>query len=386
MAYASIGGGSPIVRYTQAQADLIEAAVRGRDEQLSDAKCYFAMRYWNPFTEEVLSRIQSDGVTRLVIVPLYPQYSISTSGSSLKLLEDIFRRKPALWGPDKMQHTVVPSWYQRPGYVRAMSRLVLRELRSFSEEEMKEGLHVLFSAHGVPQSYIAAGDPYQRQIEECVRLVAKDVGYLLRTSPNMYLDKDGRRISDKTAKFLAGQLSDSSNSPEALYNTARAREGGADQTQQVQFHLSFQSRVGPVQWLRPYTDDTLSTLGKEQGVRNLVVVPVSFVSEHIETLEEIDMEYRELALNSGVKQWRRVPALNTDELFVKDMADLVVSRSSASLFEVLLRSVDRGTPRSRGASVVGLVQRQGLPRQSEGRERRRVRIIRTPCCGHPERD
>lgn len=92
----------------------------------------------------------------------------------------------------------------------------------------------------------------------------------------------------------------------------------------VSFSLSFQSRVGPIQWLRPYTDDALRSLGRK-GVRNLVVVPISFVSEHIETLEEIDMEYRELALENGIVNWRRVPALNTDPGFIADMADLVVS-------------------------------------------------------------
>ena len=103
----------------------------------------------------------------------------------------------------------------------------------------------------------------------------------------------------------------------------------------VKVHLSLQSRVGPVEWLRPYTDDVLPSLG-EQGVKNLVVVPISFVSEHIETLEEIDIEYRELALESGVTNWRRAPALNTDATFIDDMADMVadaLNEPSQSLTE-----------------------------------------------------
>lgn len=104
---------------------------------------------------------QNDGIDNMVIVPLYPQYSISTSGSSLKLLEHIFYREPELWGPDKVQHTVVPAWYYRPGYVRAMARLILNELASYTQTDMQQGLHILYSAHGVPQSYIEAGDPYQ---------------------------------------------------------------------------------------------------------------------------------------------------------------------------------------------------------------------------------
>lgn len=100
-AYKSIGGGSPIVNYTQAQANLITKRLR---EKGLDAKCYFAMRYWNPYTEEVLEQIHADGVNSLVILPLYPQYSISTSGSSLKLLQELFIQQPKKWGPDKVIH------------------------------------------------------------------------------------------------------------------------------------------------------------------------------------------------------------------------------------------------------------------------------------------
>lgn len=129
----------------------------------------------------------------------------------------------------------------------------------------------MFSAHGVPASYIEAGDPYKSQIIDCV---------------------------------------------ERIKSLLPSEEEG------VKVHLSFQSRVGPVEWLRPYTDDVLPSLG-EQGVKNLVVVPISFVSEHIETLEEIDLEYRELAEESGITNWRRSPALNTDATFINDMADMV---------------------------------------------------------------
>lgn len=304
LAYESIGGGSPIVKYTGAQAELIEKDLMERG---FDAKCYFAMRYWNPYTEEVLEQMQEDGVNTLVVAPLYPQYSISTSGSSLKLLRDIFLRKPQVWGPEKVLHTVVPAWYYRKGYVRAMARLILSEVASYTAEDMQEGVHVLFSAHGVPQSYIVAGDPYQRHVEECVRLIAGEVSSQL-------LDEKYRPpgMDQETAMALAGAFDGAAASSETDLNK-----------KEVQFHLSFQSRVGPVQWLKPYTETKLVELG-DSGVKNLVVVPVSFVSEHIETLEEIDMEYRELAEENGISNWRRVSALNTDEGFIKDMADMVV--------------------------------------------------------------
>lgn len=173
------------------------------------------------------------------------------------------------WG--KIRHTVIPAWYDRPGYVRSMGNLIKNEINKYTVEEKKEGIHVLFSAHGVPKSYIDIGDPYKDQIEKCVELIRQEY-----------------------------ELEDES----------------------ITTHLSYQSRVGPIEWLRPYTDDKLEELGK-QGVKNLVVVPVSFVSEHIETLEEIDMEYREVAEENGITNWRRVPALNMDENFISDLASMV---------------------------------------------------------------
>lgn len=246
-AYESIGGGSPIVMYTQAQADLIAESLGAKG---LDAKCYFAMRYWNPYTEEVLETMRKDGINSIVILPLYPQYSISTSGSSLKLLQEIFYQQPHIWGTDKVQHTVVPSWYYRKGYINTMAQLVLDEIKQYTESEvMDKGLHVLFSAHGVPESYILAGDPYKRQIEECVRLISKETSRLVEESSS-----DGKNI---------------------LLSSTGAGMGNAI-NQQIKFHLSFQSRVGPVQWLRPYTETVLEELGKE-GVKNLIVVPVSLL-------------------------------------------------------------------------------------------------------------
>ena len=277
-AYESIGGGSPILKYSNEQADLVKKSLK--EKYNLSVKTYIGMRYWHPFTEEALEEIQKDKINALVIIPLYPQFSISTSGSSLRVLQEEFSARAAKYGD--MIHTVVPSWYGRPGYVKAVSNLIQTELDGFTAEQIADaktrspnlpGKHILFSAHGVPKSYIDAGDPYKRQIEECV----KNIG-------------------------------------DQLYKT--------NSKEDLQIHLSYQSRVGPIEWLRPYTDDVLPELG-QKGVSNLVVVPISFVSEHIETLEEIDLEYRELAEESGVINWRRCPALNTDETFIEDMADMI---------------------------------------------------------------
>lgn len=275
-AYASIGGGSPILQYTNAQAKLLSESFE--EKYKMPIKTYVGMRYWKPYTEEALEEIRRDKVKALVILPLYPQFSISTSGSSLRVLQEDFSKRS--YGD--MVHTVVPSWYDRPGYVKAISNLIQAEVDSFTDSEKAEAkrsaanlapVHILFSAHGVPKSYIEAGDPYQRQMEKCIDTIK--------------------------AKLYE------TNSPENLT-----------------IHLSYQSRVGPIEWLRPYTDDVLPELG-ESGVQNLVVVPISFVSEHIETLEEIDIEYRELAEENGISNWRRCPAPNTDPTFIGDMADMV---------------------------------------------------------------
>ncbi|CAM9624158.1 unnamed protein product [Laminaria digitata] len=286
-AYESIGGGSPIVSWTNAQAAAIASQLEGKG--LSSTKCYVGMRYWHPFTEAALEAIEKDGINALVILPLYPQFSISTSGSSLRVLNEEFTRRPEQWGHKNVVHTVVPSYHDRPGYVNAMAALVAKEVAQYTPEQRMEGVQVLFSAHGVPKSYIDAGDPYKTQIESCVKLISGKVDAI-----------------------------NAEGGPDAKPGSVGAATGV------VTYHLSYQSRVGPVEWLQPYTDGKIHELA-DNGCKNLVVVPVSFVSEHIETLEEIDMEYREVAEEAGITNWRRrVPALNTDPAFIEDMADMVV--------------------------------------------------------------
>lgn len=259
--YSEIGGGSPIRRITEQQADALEARLEAAGQP---AETYIGMRYWYPFTEEAIARIKRDRIEELVVLPLYPQYSISTSGSSFRLLQKLWKEDPSL---EQIRYTVIPSWYARPGYVKAMADLIAQELDQLPNPSAG---HIFFSAHGVPVSYVEeAGDPYQREIEHCVDLIMKALG----------------RPNDHT--------------------------------------LAYQSRVGPVEWLQPYTEDAIEELA-EKGIDNLVVVPISFVSEHIETLQEIDIEYREIAEEAGIETFRRVPALNTHPGFIDDMAKMVV--------------------------------------------------------------
>jgi len=259
--YRLIGGGSPLRRITEEQGWALAESLQQKGQE---ANVYVGMRYWHPFTEEAIARIKRDHIDRLVILPLYPQFSISTSGSSFRLLEQLWQEDPVL---EQVDYTVIPSWYDRPGYIQAMADSIAQELDQFPQPNK---VPIFFSAHGVPQSYVEeAGDPYQQEIETCTALIMERLN-----RPNHHI-------------------------------------------------LGYQSRVGPVEWLKPYTEEVIQDLGA-QGVQDLVVVPISFISEHIETLQEIDMEYRELAEEVGIHNFRRVPALNTHPIFINDLADLVL--------------------------------------------------------------
>jgi len=263
-AYRSIGGGSPLRRITEQQARELQSNLRQRG---IEATSYVAMRYWHPFTESAVADIKADGIDEVVVLPLYPHFSISTSGSSFRELQRLRQADPTF---SKLPIRCIRSYYNDPGYIGAMAELIAREIQACPQADQA---HVFFSAHGVPKSYVEeAGDPYQQEIEGCAQLI---------------MDK------------LQEQL------------------GHANP-----FTLAYQSRVGPVEWLKPYTDDALHELG-EAGVKDLVVVPISFVSEHIETLEEIDIEYREIATEAGITNFRRVPALDTTPSFINGLADLV---------------------------------------------------------------
>lgn len=282
--YASIGGGSPLRKITNEQANALTLALEAKKK---DVSVYVGMRYWYPFTEEAVQQIKRDKITRLVVLPLYPQFSISTTGSSLRVLQNMFREDAYL---SNLPVAIIRSWYRREGYVKSMADLIEKELQSFSNPNE---VMIFFSAHGVPLSYVEeAGDPYKEQMEDCIFLIMREL---------------------------------------------KARGINNHHT------LAYQSRVGPVQWLKPYTDEVLVELG-QKGVKSLLAVPVSFVSEHIETLEEIDMEYKELALESGIENWGRVPALNCTSSFITDLADAVIqalpSATPMSTLEIASEEAD----------------------------------------------
>ena len=262
--YQLIGGGSPLRRITDEQAEALREELTRRG---IEAKVYVGMRYWHPFTSSALDQIERDGVTDLVLLPLYPQFSVSTTGSSFKDFSEQIAARPNL---QHIRRHDITSWHTFDGYIDAMASQINEKLAEFSDPDPAH-IHLLFSAHSVPQSYIENGDPYLQHTEETVRLVS----------------------------------------------------AALDDRHPV--HLSFQSKVGPVKWLAPATDAKLREL-RAAGVRQVLAIPISFVSEHIETLYELDILYKDLAEELGFACYRRVPAFNTDSRFIKALADLVCEK------------------------------------------------------------
>lgn len=263
-AYASIGGGSPQRRITEKQARELQNVLRGRG---LDVTTYVAMRYWHPYTEVAIADLKADGIDQVVVLPLYPHFSISTSGSSFRELERL-RKQDSVFASKPIR--VIRSYFDDAKYVGAMVDSIANQIQASPDSNTA---HVFFSAHGVPRNYVEqAGDPYKEEIEACTKIIME-------------------RLEEKI--------------------------GFANN-----YTLAYQSRVGPLEWLKPYTEEALRELGAS-GIKDLVVVPISFVNEHIETLEEIDMEYREIAMESGIRNFRRVPTLGTDRAFIDALADMV---------------------------------------------------------------
>jgi ferrochelatase len=259
--YENLGGGSPIVPLTQEQARVLEAALADSE---SEYRCFIAMRYWHPFADEAAVAAKAWGATETVLLPLYPQYSTTTTESSFRDWERA-AAKVGLTAPMK----VVCCYPAEEGFVAGYAGL-LREM--LAKAGGAQGLRVLFSAHGLPKKVIDAGDPYQAQVEQsCAAIVAA-------------LGPD-----------VAGDALD--------------------------WVVCYQSRVGPLEWIGPATDDEIRRAGAEG--KSLIVLPVAFVSEHSETLVELDLDYGRLARESGVPTYYRVPALGTEPQFIQGLARLV---------------------------------------------------------------
>jgi ferrochelatase len=251
--YAKMGGGSPLLPATEAQAMALGERV-GALFPAQDVRVFPAMRYWHPFIKDVVTEVEAWQADKIVLLPLYPQFSTTTTGSSLKAWIDA-------GGADAHSICCYP---RAEGFVAAHADLIRQ---TWEQAGRPEKTRLLFSAHGLPEKTIAAGDPYQWQVEQ-------------------------------TAKAVAEQLPDLPD-----------------------WRVCYQSRVGPMKWIGPSTDDAIREAA-EDGL-DIVLTPIAFVSEHIETLVELDEEYGDLARSLGVANYHRVPALSCHPQFIESLARLV---------------------------------------------------------------
>jgi protoporphyrin/coproporphyrin ferrochelatase len=251
--YRLIGGGSPIRRITDQQAQALERLL---GEGFLVRSC---MRYWHPFADEAIRKMVEAGSSRLVALPLYPHYSIATSGSSFTdLRQSVQKTAPEL------PILEIRSWPSEPSYIRCLAERITEGINRFGGDPVE----VVYSAHSLPKKFIDEGDPYVDEIRTTITALEKQTG----------------------------------------------REG----------ILCFQSRSGPVEWLEPSTPDMIRQLAG-RGCTNILMVPISFVSDHVETLYEIDMLYREMAAELGIRL-ESTSGLNDDPLFIEALGNLVRQR------------------------------------------------------------
>ena len=258
--YRAIGGKSPILDLTNSQAASLEHELN----KTISARVFVAMRYWHPLTESVLLDIKDKTFRKIILLPLYPQYSKATTGSSF----NEWRRLLLLHRLDIPSASIL-SFHDHPLYIDAIVEKINLALKDFSNIDQSE-IDLVFSAHGTPVSLVRKGDPYKKQIEETVRLVMQ------------------------AGKWRSPDL------------------------------LCYQSKVGPVKWLEPSLKQTIRALAEKKR-RHLLIIPVSFVTDHIETLHEINIEIRKEAGMLGFKSFNLMPALNDSPIFMKCLSELVLS-------------------------------------------------------------
>lgn len=264
--YAHLGGASPLLAETEAQAAALEALLNGGPTRTGQVKCFIAMRYWHPRARQTAAAVKAFAPDRVVGLGLYPQYSGTTTGSSLAE----WRHECARIGLHAA-FSAVCCYPDQAGWIGALAARV----RMAVDQRGAEAPRVLFSAHGLPKRIIAAGDPYQAHVERTAAAVIRA------------LDEPG-----------------------------------------LDWRVCYQSRVGRLEWLGPSTDDEIRRAGAEG--RGLVVVPIAFVSEHSETLVELDIEYRDLAREAGVPFYDRVGTVGTDASFISALAGLVEQAAGAA--------------------------------------------------------
>lgn len=262
--YAGIGGGSPILRYTEAQGRGMVARLDRLSPETAPHKFYVAFRYTRPTSDDALRAMHSDGVERAVAFTQYPQFSCSTTGSSLN---ELWRAAGRTGLRDAFEWSIIDRWPVHPGFIEAMTDTVRDGLAQFDPAD-REKVFILFSAHSLPLDVIDRGDSYPQEVGASVQRVVESLG-----GSNPYV-------------------------------------------------LAYQSDVGPVRWLGPRTEQVIRRVGA-RGQTHMLVVPIAFTSDHIETLSELDKEYGEVAHQAGVTHYKRAPALNDRPRFLDALAEIV---------------------------------------------------------------
>jgi len=284
--YTTIGGGSPIRRNTERQARALETELRS---QGVDACCFVGMRYWHPFTHEAIAQLQAAKCDEVVLLPMYPQYSSTTTGSSLNEWHRHFN--------DDVPVHCVETFYRNTMYLDSVIDKVNNALARFPQPGRPE---IVFSAHSIPMSVIAKGDPYQKQIEETVRLVSERGGW---ANPH---------------------------------------------------RLCYQSKVGASRWLQPSLTNTLRQLASDK-VREVCIVPIAFVSDHVETLGEIDHEARHLAQQLGFTQFEMSAGLNDSPKFIQALGQMVQDALAQAVpLSIPIRTQARKLAEPQYAAAAGL--------------------------------
>jgi len=266
--YAELGGSSPILKLTKEQSDALEIKLNQTQEE-DEYKCFIIMRCWNPRAKDVIKDVQLYGPDEVVLMPLYPQYSAATSGSSIKEWKDVCKKNGY-----HVKTSTICCYPTDQNFINAHTKEITKKIKGL------KNFKLIFSAHGLPEKNIKKGDPYQWQVEQSVKKIVES-------------------LNDENLDWI----------------------------------LSYQSRVGPLKWIGPSTETIIienSKIGK-----HIVLVPIAFVSEHSETLVELDIEYKEIADANGCKNYTRVPALGINEDFIKAMSELIIKKNEYKINEDL---------------------------------------------------
>jgi ferrochelatase len=262
--YKEIGSKSPILELTQKQAESLEKNLTKK----GDYKCFVVMRCWHPRASTIIKKVKEYNPEEIILLPLYPQYSASTSGSSINEWNNLCKKENY-----KVKTKTICCYPTENNFLESHAKLIKKTIETLENKNFK----LFFSAHGLPENKIKKGDPYQWQVE-------------------------------KTVEGIMSKLT----------------------SENLDFLISYQSRVGPLKWIGPSTDEMIIKYSKEK--KGIVIIPVAFVSEHSETLVELDIEYKKLAEKNGCAFYKRVPALGVEESFIKGLAELVLQKETKENF------------------------------------------------------